>query len=128
MALRRSLVGLAAFFEGGTLPVQVRELRAFLHRDLTTLCSSGGALLRSDGSCRALAPPSWAAAAAPTAAPRRFQQLVSLRAFRGSPGATVALGVVDQLHDEVAIALPAEGRHRHFWEVLEFRADQVRCQ
>ena len=33
-----------------------------------------------------------------------------------------ALGVVDLLHDEVAIALPA-GSSRRFWEVVEFRPD-----
>lgn len=33
-----------------------------------------------------------------------------------------ALGVVDQLHEEVAIALPAKSS-RSFWEVVEFRPD-----
>ena len=33
-----------------------------------------------------------------------------------------ALGVVDKLHDDVAVHLPETGR-RNFWEVLEFRPD-----
>ncbi|EFN55977.1 hypothetical protein CHLNCDRAFT_145324 [Chlorella variabilis] len=54
-------------------------------------------------------------------------QLISLRGFRTSslrPHAAAALGVVDKLHDEAAVILPADGRgSRHFWEVLEFRPD-----
>ncbi|KAL4424906.1 hypothetical protein ABPG77_002129, partial [Micractinium sp. CCAP 211/92] len=37
----------------------------------------------------------------------------------------VALGVVEKLHDELPVVLPADGRSRHFWEVLEFRPDNT---
>ena len=45
----------------------------------------------------------------------------SLACLHTSPN-TSALGVVEQLHDDVAIALPA-GSSRRFWEVAEFRPD-----
>lgn len=46
---------------------------------------------------------------------------MSARCLHSSP-AFAALGVVEQLHDEVAIALPADSS-RSFWEVVEFRPD-----
>jgi hypothetical protein len=52
------------------------------------------------------------------------QQLISLRSFRCGVPAAAALGVVDKLHEEAAVILPADGRgSRHFWEVLEFTPD-----
>lgn len=36
----------------------------------------------------------------------------------------LALGVVDKLHDELPVVLPADGRSRHFWEV---RGRQEAC-
>ncbi|PSC69475.1 Magnesium transporter MRS2-4 [Micractinium conductrix] len=51
------------------------------------------------------------------------QQLISLRGFRGSR-VQQALGVVDKLHEEAhAVVVPAEGKPRHLWEVLEFRSN-----
>lgn len=50
--------------------------------------------------------------------------LLNLRGFRGGGAAAAALGVVDKLHEEAAVILPADGRSsRHFWEVLEFSPD-----
>lgn len=43
------------------------------------------------------------------------------RTLHSSP-ASGALGIVEQLHDEVCIALPS-GSGRSFWEVVEFRVD-----
>lgn len=85
--------------------------------------------------CGAAASPcAWAAAtsrppaAAAPALLRPFpaaQQLVSLRGFGSSPTRR-ALGVVDKLHDEQAVVLPAEGRgSRHFWEVRAAREIRV---
>lgn len=58
------------------------------------------------------------------------QQRAAAGAWRGlqaspstwRPPGRAALGVVDKLHDDTAIVLPATGR-RNFWEVLEFRPD-----
>lgn len=50
------------------------------------------------------------------------QQLVSLRGFGSSASRHAALGVVDKLHEEVAMVIPADGRSRHFWEVSGQRA------
>lgn len=48
--------------------------------------------------------------------------LVWLRAHFHSSSHRPALGVVEQLHDEVSIALPTGGS-RSIWEVVEFRPD-----
>ncbi|PRW56958.1 Magnesium transporter MRS2-4 isoform A [Chlorella sorokiniana] len=71
------------------------------------------------------------------------QQLVSLRSFRGTAAEqqrmwgghwdkrhiygssrAEALGVVEKLHEEVPVVVPAS-HQRHLWEVLEFRPDST---
>lgn len=37
--------------------------------------------------------------------------------LHSSSSSQVALGVVEKLHDELPVVLPADGRSRHFWEV-----------
>jgi hypothetical protein len=70
--------------------------------------------LRCFSAAAAARPPRRAAAAA---APPRHA-----RSFRAPSLPAAALGVVEQLHDDVTVAVPS-GASRSFWEVLEFRPD-----